>query len=67
MIGYRDRTFCIAQCATDECEIMLTDKVIADARKWWGNCSGDVPIIVSDYSDTCQFYYPKEDDNTTED
>ena len=56
MLCYRDMTFCSANCATI-CPIKLTPQVEEAAAKWWG--SSDVPIAVSDYSDTCQEYKEK--------
>lgn len=62
MLCYKDTTFCIAPCST-ECKIKLTNQVIEDARAWWGKASGDAPIAMSDYSDTCPAFnnkYKKE-------
>ena len=33
MICYRDKTWCLKAC--DGCPDALTDKVRADAEKWW--------------------------------
>lgn len=52
MIYYKDMVFCIAPCSA-ECDIKFTPEVHKNAKEWWGKASGDVPIAISDYSDTC--------------
>lgn len=44
MISYRDRTYCaFAECSKFcLCDRALTEKVMDDARQWWG--SEDAPI-----------------------
>ena len=54
MVCFRDMTFCDAKCGAKECHRMLTDKVRADAVKWWG--SDDAPVAVSDFSVGCPIY-----------
>ena len=51
---FMDTTFCIAKCANVECTRKLTDKVKADAVKWFG--SDDAPVAVSDFSAGCPAY-----------
>lgn len=50
MICYRDMTFCsfYRECKDGSgCSIALTDKVEADAKKWWGdNCENGPPIAI---------------------
>ena len=54
MICYRDRRFCTqTTCqkfgdAEDDCPRSLTDKVRADAKKWWR--SDDPPIDQANYT-----------------
>ena len=60
MICYRDKTFCSQKCANTECSRNLTDTVMADARRWWSGCAGDLPIDIADLkTDSCG-YLPKE-------
>ena len=44
MICYRDMTFCdFKDCSGfSECHRAMTDKVVLEAKKWWG--SEDFPI-----------------------
>ena len=46
MICYKDRQWCTGDgCkAFDGCPRALTDKVRADARKWWGEDSAPIDI-----------------------
>jgi len=52
MIHYRDMTFCAGNGCTkfDTCPRALTEKVKADAAKWWGG--DDAPI--------CRFSKPEK-------
>ena len=45
MMGYRDMTFCSGDgcLAFDKCPRAITEKVKADAAKWWGG--DDFPIV----------------------
>jgi hypothetical protein len=54
MMCFRDMTFCNAACGNASCPLMLTDKVKAEAEKWWGK--PNAPIAVSDDSETCRSY-----------
>lgn len=51
MICYRDRTYCTAPCATEDCDRKLTDVVLKDAREWWGK--DGAPIARADLSGHC--------------
>ena len=51
---FMDTTFCIAKCGAKDCHRKLTDKVKADAVKWFG--SDDAPVAVSDFSAGCPAY-----------
>jgi hypothetical protein len=61
MIGYADRAFCgySKDCATEHCDVKLTDKDIERGTKWWG--SPDFPVQVAPYKDTdvCPGFTPK--------
>lgn len=50
---YRDRTFCRAECATENCSEKLTDDVRAGARRWWHHDPDNAPIAVGNFSATC--------------
>ena len=52
MISYKDKTFCVAFCATN-CHRRYTKKVAKKAKIWWGNASGAVPISLDDFSLKC--------------
>ena len=54
MMCFMDMTFCTAKCVNKECTRKLTDKVMDDAKKWWGK--EGAPIAISDFSDTCLDY-----------
>ena len=60
MICYKDKTFCVANCATTTCPVMYTEQVQLDSDKWWNKGIGKAPIMVSDYSDTCKDYKEKK-------
>ena len=53
MICYRDRTFCTAACANDQCGIKLTEAVKEAAAK-----SG-LPVSFADYRETCEIFIPE--------
>lgn len=61
MICYRDRTYCQAACANNDCNSKYTEQVIADAEQWWGSPSA--PICVADLSLNCPAYKPMEKNN----
>jgi len=46
MVGYADRTFCpYRECKEfDDCFHALTDKILEDAKEWWGGKEG-APIV----------------------
>jgi hypothetical protein len=54
MICFQDRTFCIADCANEECRNKLTEKVTAAAEEWWGKQGA--PISTWDCSQYCPDY-----------
>ena len=54
MIGYKDMTFCSANCANQTCHRNLTEAEREKAIKWWG--SEDFPIALSDFSSDCDKY-----------
>jgi hypothetical protein len=50
-VSYRDMTFCTrypATCGNEKCPRALTDAVREDAKEWWGDGGGKVPIAVGD-------------------
>lgn len=47
MICYADKTFCASPDCKNECGVKLTEKVISDAKKWWGEGNGEPPICVA--------------------
>ena len=52
MMCYKDKQFCTEKDCyffDKECEDALTDKVLADAKKWWGG--DDAPICVGERPD----------------
>ena len=61
MMCYRDRTYCVAECSTKECNSKYTEQVQADAEQWWGSPSA--PICISDLSSGCPAYQPKQETN----
>jgi hypothetical protein len=52
MIHYKDKTFCTgAGCAKfNICDRALTERVLQEATKWWGNANAPI----SRYSDPTQ-------------
>jgi hypothetical protein len=58
MIGYKDMTFCTAECANLTCHRNLTEAEREKAIKWWG--SEDFPIALSDFSNDCDKYIRRE-------
>ena len=52
MICYRDRTYCAADCANDQCGIRLTAEIIQAAYE---SC---LPVSQDDFSGTCEIYKP---------
>lgn len=61
MIGYRDKTFCVASCANNDCDRKYTIEVQQAAEQWWG--SPEAPICVSDFSLNCPAYKPQQETN----
>lgn len=58
MICYKDMAFCSssAECANTECPRNLTEQEMANARKWWSECQGALPIDIADLkTDTCGY------------
>ena len=53
---YKDITYCDNDCTDTKCEMRITAKVIADARKWWGKPGA--PIAVADFAPNCKRYKP---------
>lgn len=49
MMCYRDMTFCISTACTNKCGRKLTDKIRADAERWWGKPGA--PISMSYFCD----------------
>ena len=49
MMCYRDMTFCeYKECSKfDSCHRALTDKVQADAEKWWGSEKAPIATFAS--------------------
>lgn len=58
MIGYRDMTFCVAECENHSCHRQITDEVKENGAKWWGG--KDFPISVSNFAENCDEYIPTE-------
>lgn len=63
---YRDREFCNAGCATQDCSRNLTPAVQADADRWfrsWARPDDDrgAPISQRDMSAACPDYQPIEE------
>lgn len=54
MICYRDRTYCTAACANDQCSLKLTEAVREGARK------AKLPISMGDRSKGCKIFKPLE-------
>ena len=53
MISYKDKTFCVAPCATTDCHRRYTKQVAKEAKIWWGKASGAVPLALDDFSSKC--------------
>lgn len=53
MICYKDMTFCVALCATTNCP---RNRVNIPAEE-----EIELPIAVSDFSDKCDIYIPREE------
>jgi len=48
MMCYKDRTFCMAKTCQhfgNGCDRSLTDEVLADAKKWWGDSNTPISIF----------------------
>ena len=46
MIGYKDRTWCqYYACANKKCNRILTEQVLKDAQKWWGEPNPPICIF----------------------
>lgn len=41
MMCYKDRTFCVSENCTNECDRQLTPEIVEAAKKWGGD---DAPI-----------------------
>jgi len=52
MLCYKDKTFCVAPCATD-CHRRYTATVAKEAKIWWGKASGAVPIALDNFASKC--------------
>jgi hypothetical protein len=54
MICYKDKSFCMSDCVTTECDRHWSDRKAADAEKWWGK--PNAPVAFIDFSKDCQVY-----------
>jgi hypothetical protein len=52
MLCYKDRTFCKSDCKNSECFRYYDEGVAKDASDF------GLPVAVSDYSKSCQYYLP---------
>lgn len=59
MLCYRDMSFCESDCANQACSRLLTEKVRAEARRWWGK--DGAPIATADFSVECKDYLRNEE------
>ncbi len=55
MICYKDRTFCVAECANTQCGSKLTDEV-KFAASYYG-----LPLSLSDLSGNCELFIEVKD------
>jgi hypothetical protein len=52
MICYRDRQYCTAACANDQCSLMLTEAVKEAAIR------AELPVSIGNRSKGCELYRP---------
>lgn len=48
-ICYKDKAFCCSPNCKNACGRKLTDEMLEDAKKWWGN--DNPPIAYSNFCD----------------
>ena len=61
MICFMDKTFCSADCATENCHRILTPELQVLANKWGkGLGCGEPPIAFSDFTNHCVEYTQKK-------
>lgn len=58
MICFRDMAFCSAPCSNHACPRKLTERLMLQAREWWGG--PDAPIAWADMSEGCPDLIPVE-------
>ena len=61
MLCYKDKTFCSAKCAQDNCPRNWETEDKAAYNRWSQDFGGDGegPVAFSDFSSNCPSYIPK--------